>query len=184
MTEKQSESLTTLKRKLKKIRMLLMDVDGVLTDGGIVLGSEGREFKIFDAQDGMGIVMLRQGAVKVGFITGRESEAVASRAKDLHIDVLYQGVVSKRNALKEILDRYDLRMADVCYVGDDIQDIAVMEDVGVAVAVANARNEVKRIADYVTNNCGGRGAIREVVELILKSQGKWRNIIRSFQTEE
>lgn len=181
MAEKKSKSLSTLKRKLKKIRMLLMDVDGVLTDGGIVLGSEGREFKVFDAQDGMGIAMLRQGALKVGFITGRESEVVADRAKELHVDVLYQGVASKRNALEEIFDRYDLQKADVCYVGDDLSDMAVMEEVGVAVAVANARKEVKRIADYVTTTSGGRGAIREVVELILESQGKWQSIIRSFQ---
>ena len=170
--------MDVLKRKLKKIRMLVVDVDGVLTDGGIVLGSNGQEFKVFDVQDGMGITLARMGGVKIGIITGRESEAVAVRAQELHCDALYQGSSNKLEAYREVLGHYDYRDEDVCYVGDDVLDISVMGRVGVAVAVANARPEVKKVADYVTKKRGGKGAVREIVELILKSQGKWKTVLQ------
>ena len=180
MVEKASKSKTTLKQKLKKIRMLIMDIDGVLTDGGIVLGNGGQEFKIFNVQDGMGITLLRQAGLKVGIITGRRSEAVEVRAQELHVDVLFQDAFPKLVAYGEILDRYDFQDKEVSYMGDDLLDIPVMNRVGVAVAVANAREEVKKIADIVTLASGGKGAVREVVEIILKSQGKWKAVLETI----
>ena len=157
--------------------MLLMDVDGVLTDGGIILGNDNQEFKIYDVQDGMGITLARLGGLKVGFLTGRTSEVVVRRAEELHVDICYQGAKSKLDALRDILDRYDLSSKTVCYIGDDVQDMAVLKHVGVAVAVADARPEVRKVADYTTKHPGGKGAIRETVELILKTQNKWNRVL-------
>ena len=160
--------------KLKAIRMLLMDVDGVLTDGGIILGSDGQEFKRFDVQDGMGITLARAGGIRVGVITGRESEAVRRRSQELHLDILIQNAKDKLETFEEIQNSYDVADEAVCYVGDDVLDIPLMHRVGFAVAVANATDEVKKVSDYVTEAAGGRGAIREIVELILKSQKRWK----------
>jgi 3-deoxy-D-manno-octulosonate 8-phosphate phosphatase (KDO 8-P phosphatase) len=147
--------------KLKKVKMLLMDVDGVLTEGGIILGIDKQEFKIYDVQDGMGITLARLGGLKVGFLT----------------DICYQGASNKLEALRDILDRYDLPGQAVCYIGDDVLDVCVLKHVGTAVTVANGRPEVKRIADYVTTHSGGKGAVRETVELILKAQNKWKSVL-------
>jgi 3-deoxy-D-manno-octulosonate 8-phosphate phosphatase (KDO 8-P phosphatase) len=165
---------------LKKVRMILMDVDGVLTGGEIILGNDGQELKVFDVQDGMGLTLARYGGIKLGIITGRSSQAVARRAEELHLDALYQGVTDKMDAYTDILQTYDLRDGEVCYIGDDLLDITVMEEVGVAVAVANARQEVKDIADYVTVAHGGRGAVREVVEMILMAQKKWETVLNNI----
>jgi 3-deoxy-D-manno-octulosonate 8-phosphate phosphatase (KDO 8-P phosphatase) len=170
-----------LNDKLKKIKMLLLDVDGVLTDGGIILGSNGQELKVFDVQDGLGITLARSGGMKIGMITGRRSEVVALRAQELHVDALYQGVGDKLDTYTEILDSYGLQDGEVCYVGDDLSDVPVMRRVGVAVAVANAREEVKKVANYITNNNGGRGAVREVVELLLKSKGNWKMVLEKLR---
>jgi 3-deoxy-D-manno-octulosonate 8-phosphate phosphatase (KDO 8-P phosphatase) len=163
--------------KLKKVKMLLMDVDGVLTEGGIILGIDKQEFKIYDVQDGMGITLARLGGLKVGFLTGRASEVVDRRAEELHVDICYQGASNKLEALRDILDRYDLPGQAVCYIGDDVLDVCVLKHVGTAVTVANGRPEVKRIADYVTTHSGGKGAVRETVELILKAQNKWKSVL-------
>jgi 3-deoxy-D-manno-octulosonate 8-phosphate phosphatase (KDO 8-P phosphatase) len=167
-----------LDSRLKKIRMLVMDVDGVLTDGGIVLGRDGQELKVFDVQDGMGITLARMGDIKVGIITGRKSEAVSIRAKELHFDALYQNAPDKLEAMTDLLERYNMKDSEVCYIGDDLLDLAVIKRAGVGVAVANARNEVKKIADYVTRNYGGQGAVREIVECILKAQKKWKSVVQ------
>jgi 3-deoxy-D-manno-octulosonate 8-phosphate phosphatase (KDO 8-P phosphatase) len=171
---------STLEKKLKKIRMLIMDVDGVMTTGGIILGSNREEFKVFDVQDGMGITLARYGELKIGIITGRKSEAVTRRAQELHVDALYQGVKDKITAFTDILKTYDLKENQICYIGDDLLDISVMEEVGVSIAVANACEEVKTIADHVTQKSGGRGAVREVVELILMAQNKWEKVLNKI----
>lgn len=172
---------SVLNEKLKKIQMLLLDVDGVLTDGGIILGSNGQELKVFNVQDGMGITLAKSGGMKIGMITGRRSEVVALRAQELHVDALYQGVCDKLDTYTEILDSYGLQDGEICYVGDDLSDVPVMRRVGVAVAVANAREEVKKVANYITNNNGGGGAVREVVELLLKSKGKWKMVLEKLR---
>ena len=167
-----------LNRKLQKIRMLLLDVDGVLTDGSIYLGSDNSEYKKFNVQDGMGIMLIRSGGLKVGVITARKSEVVEIRARELQVDVLCQDVKNKLDVYLDILKTHDLSDEHVCFMGDDVQDCAVMNRAGLAIAVSNARDEIKKMADIVTANKGGDGAVREAIELILKSQNKWKKVIQ------
>ena len=166
--------------RIKKISMLLCDVDGVLTRGGIILGSGGQEFKQFDVQDGMGITLARQGGLKTGVITGRESEAVIQRAKELQFDLISQGKNDKLQVLDEIISDFTITYENVCYIGDDLLDMAVMKKAGVSAAPANARREVKEISDIITENQGGGGAVRELVEIILKTQNKWQDIVNKY----
>jgi len=158
---------------LKKIKVVAMDVDGVLTDGRIIVDSNGVESKNFDVQDGFGIVFLRKCGIKTVIISARESGVVAFRAKDLQIDKTYVGVYPKISAFESMLNEFRVQDKEVCFIGDDLADITVMRRCGFSVAVANAVFEVKQIADYVTVHAGGRGAVREVIELLLKAQGHW-----------
>ncbi len=165
------------------VRVLVMDVDGVLTDGGIYHGSEGVELKRFHVQDGMGITLaIRSGIIPV-IITVRESEAVRRRAEDLKIDEVHQGVVRKWECLAEILGRHGISPEETAYVGDDLVDLPVMCRVGFPIAVANASEEVKREAKGVTARRGGDGAVREAVEMILQHEGKWEEIVNDLLTE-
>ena len=166
-------------QKLKNIRILLMDVDGVLTDGSIILGAGDQEFKKFDVQDGMGITLARMGGLKVGILTGRQSEAVEKRAKELRVDMLYQGNSNKLVSYLDIVKKDNIPENTICFIGDDLLDLSVLRRVGMGVAVANAREEVKKEADYITEKSGGKGAVREVVELILKAQEKWQSVIEN-----
>lgn len=151
--------------------MLLLDVDGVLTDGRIILAGGDPEIKCFDVQDGAGIVLARSMGLKVGIISGRQSAAVERRAKELGVDVLYQGCKDKAEALQEILEQFELGLEQVAYVGDDWADIAIMQTVGLPLAVGNARPEVKAVACHVAHSEGGRGAVRELIEWLLEAQG-------------
>ena len=163
--------------RAKKIRVLLMDVDGVLTDGRIWLLSRrdgtASEIKGFSAYDGAGLKLARAAGLRTGLITGRESTAVSQRARECEIEFVYQHRATKIGALEEILQITGADVSEVAYVGDDLPDLAVLERVGLAVAVANAAPEVKRAAHFVTSRSGGEGAVREVIELIVKAQGKW-----------
>ena len=163
--------------KAKQVRLFLCDVDGVMTDGKIVWDSEGREIRHFDVQDGTGLYFLKLLGYPRGWISGKNSEAVAKRAKELGIEYVYLGVKNKRKVLEEILEKTGVSLREVCFVGDDLVDIPVLEVVGFPVAVANAREEVKQFACYVTSSPGGHGAVREVVELILQAQGKWQEVL-------
>ena len=162
-----------MKDALKKIKVLVMDVDGVLTDGRIIMDSHGRESKNFDVQDGLGLVLLQKCGLKTAIISARGSDVVAYRAKDLKIDKVYVGVYPKLSAYEDMLKAFGVTDAEVCFIGDDVVDIGIMRRCGVAVAVANAVVEVKGIAHHVTIKKGGHGAVRETVELILKAQGYW-----------
>ncbi|HVA93542.1 MAG TPA: HAD hydrolase family protein [Candidatus Dormibacteraeota bacterium] len=163
--------------RAKKIRVLLMDVDGVLTDGRIWLLSRrdgtASEIKGFSAYDGAGLKMARNAGLRTGVITGRESTAVAQRARECEIEFVFQKRATKIDALEEILRTAGAGDAEVAYVGDDLPDLPVLRRAGLAIAVANAAPEVKRAAHFVTVRRGGDGAVREVIELILKAQGKW-----------
>jgi 3-deoxy-D-manno-octulosonate 8-phosphate phosphatase (KDO 8-P phosphatase) len=167
----------TLNSRAKKIRVLLMDVDGVLTDGRIWLLSRrdgtASEIKGFSAYDGAGLKLARAAGLRTGLITGRESTAVAQRARECEIEFVYQHRATKLGALEEILQATGANDEEVTYVGDDLPDLPVMQRVGLAVAVANAVPEVLRAAHFVTKRSGGEGAVREVIELIVKAQGKW-----------
>jgi len=163
--------------RAKTIRILLMDVDGVLTDGRIWLLSHrdgtASEIKGFSAYDGAGLKMARTAGLRTGIITGRESAALTQRAKECEIEFVYQRCATKLQALEEILRTTGAAAREVAYVADDLPDLPILQRVGFAVAVANAVPEVKRAAHFVTSRSGGKGAVREVIELIIKAQGKW-----------
>ena len=163
--------------RAKKIRVLLMDVDGVLTDGRIWLLSRrdgtASEIKGFSAYDGAGLKLARAAGLRTGLITGRESSAVAQRARECEIEFVYQGRATKLGSYEEVLRATGASDREVAYVGDDLPDLPLLQRAGFAVAVANAAPEVKRAAHYVTSHSGGDGAVREVIELIVKAQGKW-----------
>src|ERR1700688_71696 len=184
MAKKQARSRSTssLIARAKKIRVLLMDVDGVLTDGRIWLLSRrdgtASEIKGFSAYDGAGLKLARAAGLRTGIITGRESTAVAQRARECEIEFVYQGRATKIASFEEIVQITGAAESAVAYVGDDLPDIPVMQRVGLAVAVANAAPEVKRAAHFVTKRSGGDGAVREVIELIVKAQGKWETFSR------
>jgi 3-deoxy-D-manno-octulosonate 8-phosphate phosphatase (KDO 8-P phosphatase) len=166
-----------LRRKLAGVRMFLCDVDGVLTDGMVLMGN-GVESKRFNIVDGLGMRLLQKAGIKVGWVSRRPSSATSMRAEDLKIDYLIQIDGSKVEAVGALLDQSGTKWGEVCYVGDDIVDLGVLQRVGVAVGVANAIDEVKAVADYVTERAGGYGAVREVIDLILKAQGRWAAMIQ------
>ena len=170
---------STLNSRLKRVRLLLTDVDGVMTDGSVFITNEG-ELKQFSIQDGLGLVLLRKCGIKVGWISARPSEITARRAKELHIDFLSQEKGSKVIAAANILQATGLNWSEVCFVGDDVVDLCLLKRAGVAVAVANAIDEAKAMAHYVTKARGGHGAVREVVTMILKAQGFWPKLVRAF----
>ncbi len=173
--------LMQMENYLKKIKIILMDVDGVLTDGKIIFTSAGNEIKEFNIQDGMAITLARMAGLKTGIITGRESKMVQRRAEELKYDVISQGSFKKLPRYEEIKKQFSVTNEEVCYIGDDLPDMPVLKNVGFAVAVANARDELKAIADYTTEACGGDGAVREVVEKILKAQGKFKKLIEEIE---
>ncbi|MDP6178727.1 MAG: HAD-IIIA family hydrolase, partial [Desulfatiglandales bacterium] len=150
--------------KIKRIKLLVSDVDGVLTDGRIIYDSEGGESRFFDAQDGLGIRLLKAAGIKTIFVTAKPSKAVERRATDLLVEKVYQGIKPKTKVLEKILSNVDISKEEICYVGDDLVDLSVMKAVGFPVAVANASWEIKESANYITRKSGGRGAVREVVE--------------------
>lgn len=169
-----------MKSKLKAIRCLLLDVDGVLTDGKIYFTSDGQEFKCFDIQDGHGISMARRAGLLIGFVSARPSAATEKRAADLGVNIVKQGTVNKMEMVEEIKREHGLRDEEIAFVGDDLVDLPVLRRVGFAVAVSNAVKEVKAAADYITRHRGGNGAARELIEMILKAQGKWKNVIAKY----
>ena len=159
--------------------MLALDVDGVLTDGKIVIDHQGQELKFFDVQDGYAIVQMRKSGFLTAVISARSTPAVTARMQDLKIDKIYQDAYPKLEAYRKLLTEFNLKDEEVCFMGDDLPDLPVLKRVGFAVAVANASGEVKQNADYVTKKRGGAGAVREVIEMILKGQGKWKKIVQS-----
>ncbi len=157
---------------LKKIKVLIVDVDGVLTDGGIIIDANGVETKRFNVQDGLGLIVWKKAGFKSAIISARQSAVVAHRANDLKIDKVFVGVCPKTNAYEELLKEWKVKDEEVCFIGDDIPDLGILKRVGFSVAVDNAVFEVKSIVDYVSSKKGGDGAVREIIELILKAQGK------------
>jgi 3-deoxy-D-manno-octulosonate 8-phosphate phosphatase (KDO 8-P phosphatase) len=169
----------TLRSKLARVRILLCDVDGILTDTGIWMGNDG-ETKRFCVQDGLGLRLLREAGLKVGWISARISAATEQRARELQIDFLHQSRGCKVAAAEPMLAQSGLGWAEVCYMGDDIVDLGMLKRAGVAVAVPHGHREAKRLADYVTRAQGGHGAVREVVEHILQAQDKWQPLLAQY----
>src|SRR6059036_2168247 len=166
--------------RARRIALILMDVDGVLTDGGISFIEGAEEAKTFDAKDGVGLSIARRIGLRTGVISGRSSAAVSRRAEELGMHEVHLRVRDKLTAYERILRRQKLTDAQVCYIGDDLTDLPVLGRVGMPVAVADARPEVLRRALFVTRDPGGRGAVREVVDAILKAQGKWEEVIEWY----
>ncbi len=167
-----------LNNKFKQIKLIIFDVDGVLTDGKIVLGEDGNEYKSFHVHDGLGMVMLLQSEIDIAIITARSSQIVASRMKSLGVKHLYQGQHDKELAYKDLKQKSKLDDKEIAYLGDDIIDLPAMKHCGLKLAVQNAHPSLKQISDYVTEKEGGNGAAREVCELLLQAQNKLDNIIK------
>ena len=165
---------------LTKIKLLLLDVDGVMTDGRIIYDNDGGETKAFDVKDGHGLKLVQRAGIQVGIITGRRSEVVARRATELGIELVYQGIKDKSLPFKEILERLSLTPAEVAYVGDDIVDLPVMRQVGFAATVADAMDDVKPFAHMIAERPGGRGAVREICDFLLKESGRWDSVTSHY----
>jgi 3-deoxy-D-manno-octulosonate 8-phosphate phosphatase (KDO 8-P phosphatase) len=164
------------------IKLIIVDVDGVLTDGSLIVGDSGQEFKVFNAHDGMGITLAISAGIDVAFLSARYSKAVADRAKDLRVEEVYQGVANKLPVYESLLKKFSLDDREVCYVGDDISDIPVLRRAGISYAVADAVEEAKRVAKHVTKKPGGKGAVREVVDSLLKSAGLWKQAVARVES--
>ena len=169
-----------LKERILKVKLLILDVDGVLTDGRIIYGDHGDELKFFDVQDGFGLVMLRKSGISTVVISAKKSRVNQRRTKELHISKVYQNVRDKLKTFEKVAKKYKIKHEEVCYIGDDLMDAPVLTRVGFAVAVPNAVEDVREIVHYVTAKPGGRGAVREVVDLILKTQHKWTGVTERY----
>lgn len=172
---------TGIRQRALRIRLFLCDVDGVLTDGSIFIGGA-REFKRFNIRDGLGLVLARRAGLKTGWVSARPSEATKMRADELKIDFLVQqgDRVSKTGAIETLLAREKLTWAETCFVGDDIVDLGPLKRAGLAAAVADGVAEARTAAHVVTRAAGGRGAVREVLEMILRAQGKWSPFVANY----
>ncbi|MGR9013882.1 MAG: 3-deoxy-manno-octulosonate-8-phosphatase KdsC [Gammaproteobacteria bacterium] len=170
----------SLVEKAKKLKLLILDVDGVLTDGKLFFDNDGNEYKSFHAQDGHGIKMLRQTGVEVAVISGRKSKSVALRMKNLGIEYVYQGHENKIAAFNEIIERIGITPDQAAHVGDDVIDLPIMSRVGLAIAVNDANFAVKQHADWCTVLPGGQGAVREVCDFIMQAQGHFDEVLNAY----
>lgn len=165
---------------MDKVKLIILDVDGTLTDGKIYYDSLGNEMKAFNAKDGMAIAQAIKNNVNIAIITGRKSTIVDKRAKELGINHVYQGVHSKVEVLEIILKNLNINSSEVMYIGDDINDIQIMNKVGFTGCPKDAVDEVKNISKIISTKNGGNGAVREIIEAVLKQQGKWASIIEQY----
>jgi YrbI family 3-deoxy-D-manno-octulosonate 8-phosphate phosphatase len=172
----------TLERRCQSIELMLADVDGVLTDGRIIVNNQGIETKQFHIRDGMGIRLWHKAGYRFGVISLRSSRVVKMRAAELDIGIVRQGAIDKRTTALEILAEAGLTPQQACYIGDDLPDLPVIGAVGLGVSVADGCPEVRQAAAYVTSSPGGAGAVREVIEMVLKAQGRWDEVIQAYKT--
>ncbi len=169
-----------LSRRARQIRLALFDVDGVMTDGTLFISGSGESFKAFNILDGLGLKLLKSSGVTTGIITGRSSESVKARSSELAIDYLIQGTEDKLQAYADLRTQLGLEDSQVCYMGDDLPDLPVLRRCGLALSPPNAVAEVREQAHFVTRNSAGKGAVREVCELIMQAQGTWKSGIEVF----
>ncbi len=170
----------SLKNRILPLKMLLLDVDGVLTSGDIIYSDNGNETKVFNVKDGLGLRLLMDSGIKVGIITGRSSAALSARCENLGINLVYDGVKDKEAVLDKIINETGLACNEIAFVGDDLPDIKVMNNVGCAFSVNNACIETRNAASYVSELDGGNGAVREICELILNTKGLWGKVTEKF----
>ncbi len=180
MARKKAVSRRSLQERAKRIRLLLLDVDGVLTDGRITYGSGGLEVLSFHVRDGLALKAAQRAGITVGLMSGRKSEAFLRRAEELHLLEVHAGVEDKMHVYRQLLARYRLEDIEVAYMGDDLPDLPVLREVGLAIVVADAPAELRSAAHLVTSLPGGRGAVREAVEWLLKCQGVWDHVCADF----
>ncbi len=173
--------MNSIKAKAKKIKLLMLDVDGVLTDGRIIYDSSGRNMKFFDVGDGLGVYILHLMGIKTVLVTAKGSKAIAPRAKDMRVAAVYKDILPKTKVLKLVKKRFKVSPDAICFVGDDLIDYSIMKNCGLSIAVDNACKEIKQIAHFVTKKSGGRGAVREVAEILLKAQGKWKKALSLYK---
>lgn len=169
-----------IQNRARRVELLILDVDGVLTDRRIILGSDGHHVKAFDVRDGFGLVLARQAGLKTAIITAEESSVVTFRAKQLRFDWVAQAARDKAKALKECCAHFKITPRAIAYVGDDLLDLPVLTKVGFSATVADGAEDVKRRVHYVAQLPGGRGAVREIIELILKAQRRWAGVVERF----
>lgn len=169
-----------LDERARRIELILSDVDGVLTDGGIIYDNQGIESKRFHVRDGLGIRLWKRAGFRFGILTARTSHIVKLRASELDLDVVRQGFEDKLPVAREVIAQFDLEPEQVCFIGDDLADLPVMQHVGLAVAVADAVEEVRTAAQLVTDKAGGHGAVREAIEKLLKSKNRWDDLVRKY----
>ena len=166
--------------KAAGLKLVIFDVDGVLTDGGLILGEDGREYKIFNVHDGLGLVLLREAGLEIAVISARSSPVVEQRMAALGIKYVYQGQSNKLEILQELTNRLGFSLAEVAYVGDDLVDLAAIETVGLGIAVANAQAPLQDRAEWTTSRAGGKGAVREVANMILEAQNKMDSLTDKY----
>lgn len=171
--------MMAVEEKAKKVKLLLLDIDGVLTDGKIVIGNYGDEIKNFDVNDGLGIMLVKRAGIKCAIITAQKSRVVKIRASQLKIDKVYYNHY-KIKLLNRIKRNFRVKEEEICYIGDDLIDIPILKRVGFSVTVPHATEEVKRYVHYITTKHGGSGAVREICEIILKAQGLWHSVIGRY----
>lgn len=169
-----------LDARMQSIELILSDVDGVMTNGGITYDNQGIETKTFHVRDGMGIKLWQKTGHRFGVITARSSHIVKLRMDELGVDFIRQGTEQKLAAAQQIIGELNLEIQNVCYIGDDLTDVGLMKSVGLSASVADATDDVKKVADYVTKSAGGKGAIRELIEMILKSQKRWNELLQGY----
>lgn len=175
-----AENRQFILEKARKLKLLILDVDGVLTDGKLFFDNQGNEYKTFHAQDGHGIKLLRKTGVEVAVISGRKSTVVELRMKSLGINHVYQGYEDKRSAFAELIDNLGITPEQAAHVGDDLLDLPIMRRAGLAIAVNDANDTVKQHADWCTTRSGGQGAVREVCDLIMQAQGHFDGIVNDY----
>ena len=169
-----------LKARFRKVKLLILDVDGVLTDGRIIYDSSGKDSKFFDVHDGLGVYVLHKFGINTVIITAKKSKTIPPRSKDMRVAEVFADIFPKTKVLGKIIKKYQVAIDEICFVGDDLVDLSLMRKIGLPIAPANASPDIKEAAAYVTDCRGGRGAVREVAELILKSQGKWKDVLEFY----
>jgi len=172
--------MENIQKRAEKIRWFIMDVDGVLTDGGIIYDGNGKELKKFCVKDGMGITLLHNAGIKTAILTSRISPMVEKRAKELGIDEVIQGAKNKLELYEKLKKKYSIDDDQILYIGDDFPDLNVLKQVGFPVCVKDSPEEIKNVCIYITKNEGGKGAVREVCELLLKLQGKYEEAVKKY----